>query len=157
MSCGVGCRHGLDPELLWLWGRLVATAPIGPLAWEPPCASGAALKRKEKKSKSQIMIKGQRTHLQAARLCCPSHSEESPLGVSPCIPTKGSGTRRGAVGHGGKLFCSLGSRGFCLPSMDFPLDQRPRHSLHCLGHVHFLNTSSVTTNPSNLKAPESPL
>ena len=21
MSCGVGCRHSLDPELLWLWCR----------------------------------------------------------------------------------------------------------------------------------------
>ena len=28
--------------LLWLWRRLVATAPIGPLAWEPPYAAGAA-------------------------------------------------------------------------------------------------------------------
>ena len=28
MSCGVGCRCGLDPLLLWLWHRLVATAPI---------------------------------------------------------------------------------------------------------------------------------
>ena len=42
MHCGVGCRHGSDPALLWLWRRLVATAPIRPLAWEPPCAAGAA-------------------------------------------------------------------------------------------------------------------
>ena len=42
VSCGVGCRLGLDPELLWLWRRLVATAPIRPLAWEPPYAAGAA-------------------------------------------------------------------------------------------------------------------
>jgi len=28
--------------LLWLWRRLVATAPIQPLAWEPPYAAGAA-------------------------------------------------------------------------------------------------------------------
>ena len=34
-----------------LWCRLAATAPIRPLAWEPPCAAGAALKRqKEKRS-----------------------------------------------------------------------------------------------------------
>ena len=31
-----------DPELLWLWCRPVATAPIRPLAWEPPYAAGAA-------------------------------------------------------------------------------------------------------------------
>ena len=28
--------------LLWLWRRPVATAPIQPLAWEPPYARGAA-------------------------------------------------------------------------------------------------------------------
>jgi len=28
--------------LLWLWRRLAATAPIQPLAWEPPYAAGAA-------------------------------------------------------------------------------------------------------------------
>ena len=38
MSCGVGCRRGLDPVWLWLWGRLASVAPIRPLAWEPPYA-----------------------------------------------------------------------------------------------------------------------
>ena len=33
----------------WLWCRPAAVAPIGPLAWEPPYASGMALKSKEKK------------------------------------------------------------------------------------------------------------
>ena len=28
--------------MLWLWCRLVATATIGPLAWEPPYAAEAA-------------------------------------------------------------------------------------------------------------------
>ena len=42
MSCGVGHRCSSDPELLWLWYRPVATAPIQPLAWEPPYATGAA-------------------------------------------------------------------------------------------------------------------
>ena len=45
-SCrqGVGHRRGLDPTFLWLWfwRRPVATAPIRPLAWEPPYAAGAA-------------------------------------------------------------------------------------------------------------------
>ena len=27
MSCGVGCRHGSDPPLLWLWCRPATTAP----------------------------------------------------------------------------------------------------------------------------------
>ena len=46
MSCGVGRRRSLALALLWLW--LVATAPIRPLAWEPPYAKGAALKSKNK-------------------------------------------------------------------------------------------------------------
>ena len=52
MSRGVGCRCGWDPELLWLWHRWAATAPVEPLAWEPPYAAGAALKRPKKKKKS---------------------------------------------------------------------------------------------------------
>ena len=47
MSCGVGRRRGLDPVLLWLWRRLEATAPIRPIAWEPPYAAGAALEKTE--------------------------------------------------------------------------------------------------------------
>ena len=35
----------LDPELLWLWCRPAAAAPIGPLTWEPPYAAGVALKK----------------------------------------------------------------------------------------------------------------
>ena len=42
---------GSDLALLWLWRRPVATAPIRPLAWEPPCATDAALE-KDKKRKS---------------------------------------------------------------------------------------------------------
>jgi len=48
MSCGVVCRHGSDPALLWLWRRPVAIAPIRPLAWEPPYAASATLKRQKK-------------------------------------------------------------------------------------------------------------
>ena len=48
MSYGVGCRHGSDPALPWLWHRPVATAPIGPLAWKLPYAAGEALKGQKK-------------------------------------------------------------------------------------------------------------
>ena len=44
MSCGVSCRHSSDP----------ATAPIGPLAWEPPYAMGMAL---EKTKRPQLCYK----------------------------------------------------------------------------------------------------
>ena len=54
MSCGVGQRHGLDPALLWLWSRLVAIAPIGPLTWEPPHATGAAKENKKQTKKPYI-------------------------------------------------------------------------------------------------------
>ena len=43
--------------MLWLWQRLAATAPIRPLAWEPPYAMGSALKRqKPKKQKKQAHV-----------------------------------------------------------------------------------------------------
>jgi len=46
VSCGVGFRRGSDPELLWLRHRPTATAPLQPLACEPPYAMGTALKRR---------------------------------------------------------------------------------------------------------------
>ena len=64
MSCGVGCRCGSDPVLLWLWHRLVATAPIRPLAWESPYAVGAAqeiAKRQKAKKKKKKIVKRQFT------------------------------------------------------------------------------------------------
>ena len=51
VSCGVGHRHGSDPTLLWLWCKPAAPAPIRPLAWEPPYAMGAALRRQKTKDK----------------------------------------------------------------------------------------------------------
>ena len=51
VSCGAGCRHGLDLVLLWLWSRPAATAPIKLLAWEPPYATGAALEKTKKRKK----------------------------------------------------------------------------------------------------------
>ena len=56
MSCGVGGRRGSDPALLWLWHRSVAVAPVQPLAWEPPHASGAALKRKQNKPTKNLKV-----------------------------------------------------------------------------------------------------
>ena len=48
-ACGVGRRHDSDLALQWLWCRLLATAPIWPLAWEPPYAMGAAPEKTKKK------------------------------------------------------------------------------------------------------------
>ena len=56
MSCGVGRRCSSDPELLWLCCRPVATALIGPLAWEPSYAMSAAPEKTKKKKKSLQII-----------------------------------------------------------------------------------------------------
>ena len=53
MSCAIGHTCGLDPVLLWLWRGPVVTAPIRPLAWEPPYATGAAQEMSKKKKKSK--------------------------------------------------------------------------------------------------------
>jgi len=52
MSCSVGCRHCSDPALLWLWRGPAASVLVGPLAWELPYASGAALKIKKDKKQT---------------------------------------------------------------------------------------------------------
>ena len=57
MSCGVGHRCGLDLVLLWLWHSLVTIAPIRPLAWEPPYAAGAALKRQINKQINNSILR----------------------------------------------------------------------------------------------------
>ena len=45
--CKLWCRlkKQLSPALLWLWCRPAAAALIQPLAWEPSCAMGVALKK----------------------------------------------------------------------------------------------------------------
>ena len=42
-----------DLVVLWLQHRLAATAPFRPLAWEPPYAAGAVLKRPKKKDQEK--------------------------------------------------------------------------------------------------------
>ena len=42
VSCGVGCRLGLDLALLCLWCTPAAVALIQPLAWELAYATAAA-------------------------------------------------------------------------------------------------------------------
>ena len=46
MGCGVGHRGGLDPAVVAL---------IGSLAWEPPYATGEALKR-QKTNKQKLFL-----------------------------------------------------------------------------------------------------
>ena len=77
MSCGSG------PTLLWLWHRLAATAPIGPLAWEPPYAAGTGLKRQKKKKKKkkkhrELAFSLSTTRKDKGRGWPPTSQEESP-------------------------------------------------------------------------------
>ena len=56
LSCGIGHRSALDPELLWLWHRPAAVGLIQPLAWELPCAAGVVLKRGKKVGQNSMQI-----------------------------------------------------------------------------------------------------
>ena len=82
MRCGVRCRSSSDLALLWLWCRLAATAQIRPLAWEPPHAAGAALKRLKTYTcihttadygsffLSHLCIHSTKAYLHTTPLCC---------------------------------------------------------------------------------------
>ena len=52
MSYDVGLRHGSELVWMWLWHRSASTAPIRPLAWEPPCP-GVQPKKDKKKLKNK--------------------------------------------------------------------------------------------------------
>ena len=54
VSCGLVHRRGSGPELLWLWYRPAAAAPIQLLARELPYAKGGALKSKKKQKQKKI-------------------------------------------------------------------------------------------------------
>ena len=56
VSCGVGCRCGSDWALLWLWHRLAAAAPIRPLAWAPPYATGVGPQKTKRKKKKEFPL-----------------------------------------------------------------------------------------------------
>ena len=89
MSCGVGCRHGSDPVLLWLWGRPVATAPIQPLAWEPPYAAGVAQeiattttqRQKDKRQKKKTVIPWYLEKLRKPQINTEKHQKCTILGT----------------------------------------------------------------------------
>jgi len=80
VNCGVGCRHGSDPELLWLWCRPVATASIRPLAWESPYAARAAQEiattttTKKTKNKKTNKKKKSRMDDQGVEGSCPQYN-----------------------------------------------------------------------------------
>ena len=77
----MGQKCGLDPVLLWLWGRLAATPPIRHLPRELPYAAGVALKKKKKK-KRQNQTKNNRQLTECLLvLCVPLLHEERLMSV----------------------------------------------------------------------------
>ena len=52
----MGCRCASDLASLQMWHRLAAVAPLRPLAWEPPHAVGAALKKANKTKQNKKTI-----------------------------------------------------------------------------------------------------
>ena len=53
VSYGVGHRRGSDPELLWLWCRPAAAAPMGPPSLGTSICYGCDPKKRKKKDKIQ--------------------------------------------------------------------------------------------------------
>ena len=80
VSCGVGHRCYLDPPLLWLWHRPAATAPILPLSWGLPYATGVALKRQEKKKLVLLCLPHS-----GALTCMAPHDPMTPECLSSCV------------------------------------------------------------------------
>ena len=91
MSCGVGHRHSLDPALPWLWQRPAATAPIRPLAWEPPYAVGVALENTKKKKTKTHKNKKQTKNPSKPKLVVLFHLALAAGKLSRLIPEKSSG------------------------------------------------------------------
>ena len=61
-ECDVGCRHGSDLALLWLWRRPAAVALIRPLDWEPLYTAGEALEKDKNKKEKKGEIGSQKAH-----------------------------------------------------------------------------------------------
>ena len=91
MSCGVDPRCGSD--LVLPWYKLAVAAPVGPLAWEPPCAVGAALKRqkviimKERKRRKlrqrEVQLLPKVTQTLSGGILSPRQAAESQLLLPP--------------------------------------------------------------------------
>ena len=82
MSCDVGHRLGSDPALPWRWRKPAAGAPIHPLAWKVPCATGVALKRQKQEERKTEKLDS----LAAAPYSSLSPGNHQSLSVSRDLP-----------------------------------------------------------------------
>ena len=72
MSCTVCRRKGSDPALLWLWYRPASSYSSNStpsLAWEPPYATGVALKRQKTTEEEDTQPLTQTERVKASRKC----------------------------------------------------------------------------------------
>ena len=110
MSCGVGGRCGSDPASPWLWGRPAAVAPVQSLAWKPPYAAGAALKRQKERGKE-----GREERKEKRKEKGKKEKEEKETGDKPLLEKQMSKARATGVWHGGvSTWSSLISAVMCV-------------------------------------------
>ena len=110
VSCGVGHRRGLGTTLLWLWRRRATTVPIQPLAWKPPYAAGAALKRQKERGKE-----GREERKEKRKEKGKKEKEEKETGDKPLLEKQMSKARATGVWHGGvSTWSSLISAVMCV-------------------------------------------
>ena len=110
VSHGVG--HSSDLMLLWLWCRPAAAAPIRPLAWELPCASGAVLKSKKqnnKQKKPHWIQSPSRTIIQPPTTKSWYNSSSGWLGVGYFLSSKTLGVTS-LAGFGKRWKCKRGNQ-----------------------------------------------
>ena len=84
MRYGVGLGRGSDPVLLWLWRRPAAAVPVGPLAWDPPCAARVDLKDKKTKKKKKKKPKTKKPTSCLFLCCCCHLASHWPPTWPPC-------------------------------------------------------------------------
>ena len=81
-----GLSHWVkDLVLLWLWCRMAAAAPIRPLVWELPCATGATLKRHTHTHKGELCMAFQTTD-QGACSSLSAHMSQEATQTPPFRP-----------------------------------------------------------------------
>ena len=84
VSSGTGGRLSLDPALPWLRRRPAAAAPIHPLAWELPYATGVAIIRKKRRRMKEINNRYKKKYLY-------NHRVTTNLGIAKYWPDRVSG------------------------------------------------------------------
>ena len=146
------CRYQmlLTPPLLWLWHRVVAAAPFGAVAWEPPYSSGEALKRQNKQtnknnlnnrtcciSQYSCLMNGFSSAMKSGRICMTSRVilwyQDQPVWCHPQVLPAQSTANSG--------FTNQLTRNHCCQQSYVPCQTNFLHEIlpafpHSLGHIY---------------------